>query len=74
MTTDKKTYYIGEHSRYNAHCLSCRLKKSNHIFMSSSEKFHGLPKDIEIINLGPVDKTRAIVRELRSMGFTDIKV
>lgn len=71
---EKKTYYIGEQSRYNNHCVACRLKRPDHIYMSNVDKFRGLPRDIEIINLGPVDKTRAIVRELRSMGFEDIKV
>ena len=70
---EKVTYYIGNHNRWLHEKRSKDLNPHTHRFVSNIDAFRELSRDIEIINLGPVETTREKVRELRARGFKDIK-
>lgn len=70
---EKRTYYVGTYHSYLAEIRSRDLERKNHIFVNSIEKFAGLPRDIEIVSVGPREASREIVIELRCRGYTNTR-
>jgi hypothetical protein len=69
MSEQKKTYYVGTYEAYRHEVRSQNLDPMQHIFMTRLEKFVGLSRDILIRSVGPVEASRTIVKELRTLGF-----
>lgn len=68
---EDRTYYIGQHGRWlhELHQRGLRATDRNHVLYNSIEKFLGLDREIKIVNVGPIDSTRKLVRELNAMGY-----
>lgn len=66
---EEKTYYIGSYQRYCRKVKDLGLNTQFHVFVVSPERLFGLPKDIEIIDLGPPEVLSRFHRELVVRGM-----